>query len=70
MSFNNLPRYATRAELGRNFGVDPRTLNKHIRPIAVLIAGGKETPLFDANLFVNLSVNAKNHPIESSQVEA
>jgi hypothetical protein len=56
----SLPRFVTRADLARSFGVDPRQkLLKSLRPVAILIAGQREIDLFEANIPASLSVNAQ-----------
>jgi hypothetical protein len=67
MNLDNLPRLITKQALGRLFDRDPRTVAKLVKPLAVLLNGEKEIALFDANVFVNLSVNLGEHPSKKSQ---
>jgi hypothetical protein len=68
----HLQRFATKTELARSLGVDPRSLNsKTLRPAALLVAAGKTIPLFYWNdhITVALSVNAQsNTPLSHAQL--
>jgi hypothetical protein len=68
----HLQRYATKTELARSLGVDPRSLNnKTLRPAALLVAAGKTIPLFYWNDYmpVALAVNAQsNTPLSHAEL--
>jgi len=51
-TLNNLPRLLTRAQIAEFFGMDRRRQAfKHLRAIAIVNIGGKDTELYEAVSF-------------------
>jgi hypothetical protein len=71
MSIEKLERFCTQAELARIMGVDRRSLSKQLKPLALLVAGGKTIPLYhwSNNLLASVSVNTAPNPSPISRAE-